>query len=109
MLAKKGYEEREGRLLIIAKEGTGVNTGILVATNSDGKGGTVHFLGNSCGFVEEGLIDVSGDLGGGVVLMGGAYREKNPAILNAIFTGVGRKGLIKANALQNGDGGRVIL
>lgn len=103
-----GIKEHNGRLIIAAKEGTVKNSGTLTSTNSDGTGGVVHFLGKRCGVVD-GKIDVSGELGGGTVLIGGDYQGKNPDIFNAQQTFVGKDVVIAANAHQEGDGGKVIL
>src|SRR5690606_12605981 len=46
-------------------------------------GGIVHFLGEEIHLKEDALIDVSHDLRGGTILVGGDYRGENPGIRNA--------------------------
>jgi len=104
-----GIEERDGRLFLVAKEGTIENKGTLIAQNGDGTGGTVHVLGKSCGVTGNARIDASGNFGGGTVLVGGDYQGKNSDIENAMYTYVGEDVLISVNAFEKGDGGRVIL
>ena len=55
------------------------------------------------------IIDVSGDLGGGNVNIGGGFQGSNPDIPNAEFTYVGTDVAINADARTNGDGGQVII
>jgi hypothetical protein len=55
------------------------------------------------------VVDVSGQTGGGTVLIGGDAHGSNPAIQNAALTYVGPMAQIKADALQSGDGGKVIV
>ena len=72
-------------------------------------GGTVQVLGEKVGLFNMASIDVSGDLGGGTVLIGGDFQGKNPDIMNASRTYVGSDATITADALTNGDGGKVIV
>ncbi|MCG8435707.1 MAG: hypothetical protein MJA83_16915, partial [Gammaproteobacteria bacterium] len=50
-----------------------------------------------------------GDLGGGEVLIGGDYQGKNPNVQNSNVTYVGGDVSINADAITNGDGGKVII
>ena len=56
-----------------------------------------------------GHIDASGDTGGGTVLIGGDYEGKNPQVPNATATFVGADASISADALSQGDGGKIIV
>ena len=98
-----GTKEENGRIFLVA-DGSAVHSGILTA-----KGGAVHLLGEKVAVLEEGKIDVSGDCGGGEVLIGGDFQGKNDQIQNAILSVVGEGAEIYADALENGDGGRVIV
>jgi len=53
-------------------------------------------------------IDVSGQNGGGTILVGGDYKGQNAEVMNAKKTFVGKDVLLKADALERGDGGKVI-
>ncbi|MBX3649974.1 MAG: filamentous hemagglutinin N-terminal domain-containing protein [Burkholderiales bacterium] len=83
--------------------------GDIAATGSAGKGGTVHVLGDKVGLIGHARIDASGETGGGTVLVGGDYQGANPGIDNAFRTYVGENVAIHADAITEGDGGRVIV
>ena len=77
------------------------------ATATGTTGGTVQILGNQVGVT--GILDASGSNGGGTVLVGGDYQGKNPEVQNATVTYFGADASIKADATQNGNGGKVIV
>src|SRR6266705_1427047 len=56
-----------------------------------------------------GVIDASGETGGGTVLVGGDAHGANPDVQNAERTLIGPDGVIRADAQTTGDGGRVIV
>ncbi|MGV3627849.1 MAG: filamentous hemagglutinin N-terminal domain-containing protein [Betaproteobacteria bacterium] len=89
--------------------GTTLVSGTVDATGSAGKGGTVQVLGQYAGLTGNAAIDASGSTGGGTVLVGGDYQGKNSAVQNAQRTYVGADAVIKADATQTGDGGKVIV
>jgi len=74
----------------------------------DAPSGTAHMLGGNVFLVEDASIDVSGDSGGGTVLIGGNYQGAG-SLPTASRTYVSPDAVIKADAQVNGDGGRVIV
>ena len=98
-----------GNVVLQAEGGTNLIAGTVEATGSSGKGGTVQALGVRVGVIGHGVIDASGETGGGTVLVGGDYQGKNPDIQNAERTFIGSDGVIRADARTTGDGGRVIV
>jgi hypothetical protein len=72
-------------------------------------GGSVQVLGRNVGLFGSALVDVSGDAGGGIALIGGDFQGKNPDIINAQRTIVAPGASIDADARVAGDGGRVIV
>ncbi|NGX38712.1 MAG: Heme/hemopexin-binding protein [Chlamydiae bacterium] len=105
----KGTKEIDGRVFLVAEGGSALNTGDVRAQNNDQTGGAVHLLGEHVGVVKGGTIDVSGDFGGGEVLIGGDFQGKNPEISNASITLVERNAQVRADAKISGNGGRVIV
>jgi CHAT domain-containing protein len=89
--------------------GTTIVSGSLDASNTAvGKiGGNVNILGNKVGLIGAN-INASGTLGGGTVLIGGDYQGKG-TVPNAQETLFSNDSVISANALLNGNGGRVIV
>jgi len=71
------------------------------------QGGEVQVLGDRVGLVGNALVDVSGQSGGGKVLIGGGFQGNKAGVQNAERTFVGRDAKIRADALSLGDGGRV--
>jgi filamentous hemagglutinin family protein len=71
-------------------------------------GGTVQVLGDRIGLLNHAQIDVSAPGGGGTVLIGGDFQGKG-SLPNASSTFVGKNATINADALGNGNGGRVII
>ncbi|HEY9832495.1 MAG TPA: filamentous hemagglutinin N-terminal domain-containing protein, partial [Stenomitos sp.] len=82
---------------------TVTSTGSLTAS-----GGTVQVLGDRIGLLDNALIDVSSDTGGGTVLIGGDFQGKG-AVPNALRTFIAPNVTINANANISGNGGRVIV
>ncbi|MEM6715520.1 MAG: filamentous hemagglutinin N-terminal domain-containing protein, partial [Cyanobacteria bacterium P01_C01_bin.147] len=71
-------------------------------------GGTVQLLGNRVALTETASVDASSAMGGGTVLIGGDYKGEG-TVPNAQQTRVEPGATITANALENGDGGTVIV
>ena len=92
----------------ITIRGQGVaNTGAVVANGGVGEvGGTVHLLGDTI-INENALIDVSGDIGGGKVLVGGDFQGKGD-VYTARLNLTDPNTVVLADAYSEGDGGRVI-
>ena len=85
--------------------GTSIIAGRL---NVSGKtGGAVNALGDKVGLINVN-INASGTKGGGTVLIGGDYQGQG-MVLNASRTFVSSNSVINADALLNGNGGRVII
>ncbi|MBU0547560.1 MAG: filamentous hemagglutinin N-terminal domain-containing protein, partial [Candidatus Omnitrophica bacterium] len=104
--------QKEGKIVLVSNsDGIVQNTGTLDASAVEpgAKGGTVHVLGEKVGLFGNAKIDVSGDAGGGTVLVGGDYQGKNPDVRNATAIYMGPNTSINADAINNGDGGKIIL
>ncbi|HLB40850.1 MAG TPA: GLUG motif-containing protein, partial [Candidatus Babeliales bacterium] len=72
------------------------------------KGGNITVTGENILLDNTALLDVSGDIGGGNINIGGNYQGLGPLPhANAVVMAPGAK--IYADALTSGDGGRVIL
>lgn len=97
-----------GRIFLKASQDTYVDgNGRIVATGT--KGGQVEVLGERVAVMDNAEIDASGANGGGTILVGGDYQGKNPDVQNAQITYFGPDATLKANATDNGDGGKVIV
>jgi filamentous hemagglutinin family protein len=85
--------------------GTAIASGTLDVSGETG--GTVQVLGENVGAIA-GEINASGTQGGGTILLGGEYRGQGP-IPNALYTFVSSDSTLNADAGTVGEGGRVIL
>lgn len=98
----------EGGSVTLQSDGTTLVQGRVEAKGEDGKGGQISMLGQRVGLDGPAVLDVSGKTGGGTVLVGGDYQGKGTAP-NASVTYTGEQASIKADATENGDGGKVVV
>ena len=97
-----------GRIVLKASD-TATVSGTISATNSVGKGGEIQVLGNNVTLTGTANLDASGASGGGTVLVGGDWQGANANVQNATNTTMQAGAVIKADATQNGNGGKVVL
>lgn len=98
------------KLLADMQSGT-VNVGGTLDVSGTGAGqtgGNITATGQHVGLFG-GHINASGDAGGGTVLIGGDLHGANSAIPNASATYVSADSTINADAITNGNGGKVIV
>ncbi|MEG4842442.1 two-partner secretion domain-containing protein, partial [Microcoleus sp. B9-D4] len=94
-----------GNVAVPVTAGTAIASGSLNVSGNTG--GTVNILGDKVGVIA-GNIDASGINGGGTVLIGGDYQGLG-TVPNASRTFVSSDSTINADAVSNGNGGRVIV
>ena len=105
----QSVSEKNGVIILDGgNSGITVNSGVLDASGKGigETGGTVKLLGNGVALFAGAKVDVSGDLGGGTVLVGGNFHGSGPE-QNAAVTYVDKGASISADAISNGGGGRV--
>ncbi|MGV3757523.1 MAG: beta strand repeat-containing protein, partial [Verrucomicrobiota bacterium] len=98
-----------GKLVLKSEGGLVVNSGTLDASNDGGKGGDITVVGEKIALTGAAKLDASGKTGGGNILVGGDYQGNNPLVPNALITYAGPQTSVKADALESGNGGKVIL
>ena len=98
---------REGGGVKVEAEETVWVQGKMDVTGSEGKGGKITVTGARVG-LREAQLDASGAAGGGEILLGGDFQGKNPAVRNAERAFVSADSVIRADAVLEGDGGKVI-
>jgi filamentous hemagglutinin family protein len=99
--------ERGKVVLKASGDATVDGAGKIVATGV--KGGAVDVLGNRVIVTGQALIDVSGTYAGGTVRIGGDYQGKNADVPNAQYSYFGTDASVKADAIDQGNGGKVIV
>lgn len=72
------------------------------------RGGEIRALGDEV-MLYDASLNASGATGGGTVLVGGDFQGGNPAVRNASRTWINSSTVIRADATQQGDGGKVIV
>lgn len=103
----------EGQVVLTAtnqrlptESGTAIASGTVDASStSPEKGGNIYILGDRVGLLNANL-NVSGNNGGGQVFIGGDYRGAT-TLPAASRTYIDRNSTIAADALSQGDGGRI--
>jgi len=98
-----------GTVHVESKNDTAWIAGTVEAKGSQGQGGDVCLLGERVAVIDSAFVNVSGETGGGKVLVGGDYRGENQKIQNARQTYVSEDARITANAIKNGDGGKIVV
>ena len=96
-----------GTVHIESETGTTWVSGEVSARAREGRGGTVRLLGRRVGLAGA-RVDASGPGGGGEVLVGGDVSGKGP-VPTADATYVSADSTVSADALDDGDGGTVVV
>ena len=98
-----------GSIVLQSAHGTTRVSGDISATGSAGAGGDIRVLGDRVAVESGARIDASGSSGGGQILVGGDLQGKNPDVQNASRVYVAQGAQLKADATDEGNGGRVIV
>jgi hypothetical protein len=109
VMAADGSGGNGGRISVDA---SGAADGLLFSSGSysatGDKGGNITLLGHDI-LLLGASADASGASGGGTILVGGDLHGANPAVANASTTGVNFSTTLKADATQNGNGGKIVV
>ena len=95
-----------GEVHIESETGTTWVSGEVSARGSEGRGGTIRLLGHQVG-LDGAEVDASGPDGGGEVLVGGDESGEG-SVPTAESTYVSSDSTVSADALDDGDGGKVV-
>jgi len=111
IIEARSVVNKEGRIFLSGGDNGIVGvTGTLDASGKGAgeKGGTIHVTGEKVGLFDTAKLDASGDVGGGEILVGGD-RLGEGELQNAKATFIGEDVSINADAITEGDGGKVIV
>ena len=112
VIEARTIDEHNGVIRLLGNDqGIVYNSGTLDVTGDDAGeiGGTVEVTGEKTAFVHYSQVLASGRSGGGKVYVGGGYQGSDPVIQNGKITYVGENAVIEADAIDQGDGGEVIV
>ena len=98
-----------GKIVLKSSGDTILGAGSVTSATGAGRGGVIEATGTRVGLTGDALVDASGQTGGGAVLIGGGEHGDNPSIQNAELTYVGAAARVRADALEAGDGGKVVV
>jgi filamentous hemagglutinin family protein len=101
---------QNGEILFKSSQSTTLagNSETTAQGNGNGHvGGAIYVLGPQVALTGNAQINASGQSGGGTVLIGGSAHGADPAIENATTTALGANTAVRADATQNGDGGKI--
>ncbi len=107
----RSVSQKNGEIILSGDtQGNVVVSGKIIASGKrhGQTGGTVKVLGANIHLTSQALIDVSGQLGGGKILVGGNFQGKGPE-QNALTAVIDAGALLNADALLNGNGGQVVV
>ncbi|MGD1714570.1 beta strand repeat-containing protein, partial [Dapis sp. BLCC M172] len=101
--------DAQGNLVLTGREGVAVASGNIDVSNSSdqGSGGQINVLGDRVAVIDAN-IQANGLNGGGRILIGGDL-QGNGIVPNYQQTFVNNNSFISADALNNGNGGQVII
>ena len=99
---------RGKEVYLVAANGLSEVSGTVAAQDGE-RGGHVRLLGDRVVLLDGAEVDASGALGGGEALIGGDRQGQNPLVKNARHTIVGKEVSLKADAIEKGDGGKIIV
>jgi len=100
--------EDGGSIKIESLEGDVHFSGIASAQGHSRRGGRIEILGERVGLFNQAEVNASGKSGGGEILIGGDFQGKGD-IRTAKQTQVSSDASIHADAIESGDGGKVIV
>lgn len=106
-----GVGAADGGQVTLDTDGTTIVSGAINASSGadGGVGGSVKVLGDQVGLAAGADIDASGVNGGGEVLVGGGFQGADADVRNATSTFFAGDASVRADALDQGDGGTVIV
>jgi filamentous hemagglutinin family protein len=105
MIAATGVVREGGVVRLVGS--TVTQSGQIDVHSDVAQGGTVHLLGEQVFVASGSLTDASGATGGGIILVGGDFRGSGPLIADT--THIAPDAQLRADALDSGDGGKVVV
>ncbi|PIS00687.1 MAG: hypothetical protein COT84_06180, partial [Chlamydiae bacterium CG10_big_fil_rev_8_21_14_0_10_35_9] len=109
VIEANGVEKLDGKIILKAHSNL-TNVSGSLASQSQDKGGSIHVTGgDEIHLQDTARLLANGNLGGGEILIGGDYQGKNPNIENTKKVWVNKKAIINADAISQGNGGKVVV
>lgn len=100
---------RGGSIDLTSSAGDLLVSGVVKADGAAGTGGDIVLTGQRVAVLSGSEVTANGAEGGGRVNVGGGWQGSDPSIQNALQTNIQEDVVLSANALENGDGGEVVV
>jgi filamentous hemagglutinin family protein len=107
VLNASGVVSEGGRVFLRATRAA-VTDGAAQMLATGSRGGVIEVTGDNVAIEGTALLDASGANGGGAVLVGGDY-QGGGSLPRAQAAALGRDAVLRADARESGDGGKVVL
>ena len=104
-----GAQLGEGGVIRFIAQGDALIGGQVLAESTSGKGGEIDITGNRVAVLDGARISADGGTGGGTVHIGGGWQGQDATLANSQQTIVQGNTEISANAIDNGNGGEVVV
>ena len=104
-----GAQLGEGGVIRFIAQGDALVSGQVLAESTSGKGGEIDITGNRVAVLDGARISADGGTGGGTVHIGGGWQGQDATLANSQQTIVQANTEISANAIDNGNGGEVVV
>ncbi|MGB4498981.1 MAG: MBG domain-containing protein, partial [Methylococcaceae bacterium] len=102
--------DKQGNIRLVAKSDVTLEKDSTISANNEkGVAGKIEVTGENVAVLDNSKIEAIGEKGGGEILVGGDYQGKNVAVQNAKITTIAENVEIKADAKNQGNGGKVIV
>lgn len=101
--------EQGGAVELRSHSGRLLLSGSVQALGRQGQGGQIHLFGPEVGVLGTASLDASGPSGGGELLIGGGWQGQDRRYPNSRAVYFGPDASARADALHQGDGGRIVL
>ena len=98
---------QNGQIVFKSSQITTLSGNSQTSATGAGTGGDITLLGPQVTLTDNAQVNASGQAGGGNVRVGGDFHGANAALQNSTRTYIGTNTSINADAVQNGDGGKV--
>ena len=97
-------------LLIDAPGGQlGVENSTISVSTNEGKGGSLSVTGQQIDIDGNSQLLATGPEGGGLIQVGGSWQNSDPTVRQAVRATVESGALLDASAIENGDGGEIVV
>lgn len=104
-----GIAGNGGTVKLLASGAVDSSGNISANSGTIGAGGSILVTGSKVTVGSGSKLVASGSSGGGEILIGGDYQGKNTAIQNAVSTTVEQGATIRADAVERGNGGKLVV